>query len=100
MDYPSIVIAGVMIRQDHEGRFYLNDLHRASGGEKRHQPSNWLSLKNTQDLAALLNERTAASAIISRQGLGTFVSKELVYSYAMWVSPQFNLQVIDVYDRL
>ncbi|KOR27851.1 KilA, N- domain-containing protein, partial [Achromatium sp. WMS1] len=38
-----IIIEEIAIRQDAQGRFCLNDLHKASGGAKRHQPSNWLS---------------------------------------------------------
>ncbi|KOR28952.1 KilA, N- domain-containing protein, partial [Achromatium sp. WMS3] len=28
----------------------MNDLHKASGGAKRHQPSNWLALQQTIEL--------------------------------------------------
>jgi hypothetical protein len=33
---------GVAILQDSEGRYFLNDLHRAAGGHKKDRPSTWL----------------------------------------------------------
>lgn len=93
----SLVIAEISIRQDAEGRYCLNDLHRAAGGESRHQPGKWLENPQIQDLVAEL-EKTATAVIFAKQGLGTFVVKELVYGYAMWISPAFHLKVIRAYD--
>lgn len=52
----ALIIATTAIRQDEEGRFSLNDLHRAAGGERRHQPSDWVRLQQTQDLIAELGD--------------------------------------------
>ena len=103
-----LTIADTAIRQDAEGRYCLNDLHRAAGGEKRHQPSDWLRLKNTQDLVAELTvpgipgTQQIQPLAVMQGGLlqGTYVVKELVYAYAMWISPAFHLKVIRAYDAM
>ncbi len=92
-----LTISGVSVRQDEQGRFCLNDLHRAAGEEKRHQPSDWLRIQQTQELIIEV-EIPGIPGIVSKQGLGTFAVKELVYAYAMWISPKFHLQVIRAYD--
>lgn len=96
----NVRIGSVTIRRDNEGRFRLNDLHKASGGEKRHGPSYWLSTQQTIDLIALL--QTTGNPVVTLEGRngGTYVVKELVYAYAMWVSAEFHLHVIQTFDRL
>ncbi|MGE8518947.1 MAG: phage antirepressor KilAC domain-containing protein [Alcaligenes faecalis] len=94
-----ITIADVAIRQDDQGRYSLNDLHRAAGEEARHKPGNWTALDQTKELVAEI-EIAGNPAIQSKQGLGTFVCKELVYGYAMWISAAFHLKVIRAYDQM
>lgn len=94
-------IAEVSIRRDADGRYCLNDLHRAAGGEKRHQPSDWQRIQQTAQLIQQIEiEIPGIPGIQSKQGLGTFACKELVYAYAMWISPAFHLKVIRAYDAL
>ncbi len=95
----SMYVAGCLIAVDDEGRFCVNDLHRASGGAQRHQPRYWLKLQQTQELVAVLAD-SAISLSVVRGGpnQGTYVPRELVYAYAMWISPTFHLQVIRAYD--
>lgn len=96
-----ITIYGTNIRQDSEGRFSLNDLHRASGGASRHAPAQWLRLQQAQDLIAELKTMgiSTVSRTVGRNG-GTYVPRELVFAYAMWVRPKFHIEVIRAYDRL
>lgn len=37
-----IIVDGINVRRDMAGRYCLNDLHRAAGGEERHKPPYWL----------------------------------------------------------
>ena len=88
----AISVANVAIRQ-FDNLYSLNDLHKASGGEKRHQPANWLRSQQAIDLIEYLKYEES-EPIQKKQGLGTFVSKELVVHYGMWISPAFSLKVI------
>lgn len=105
-----LILEDTYVRQDEQGRFSLNDLHQAAGGEQRHRPNYWLETKQTQDLIAELgnswNSMSSGTsiagipAIEAKTKVGTFVARELVYAYAMWISPAFHLQVIRTFDSL
>ncbi|HEN9533163.1 TPA: KilA-N domain-containing protein [Acinetobacter baumannii] len=99
-----IKIDETIIRQDENGRYCINDLHKASGGEERNKPKFFLENKKTQELVQELTEggNPTSPVEVIRGGLnqGTYVVKELVYSYAMWISAKFNLKVIRTFDQV
>lgn len=80
-----------------DGLYCLNDLHKASGGEKKNGPSYWASLPQTK---AFLETTQISVVKLEGRGGGTYAEKKAVYSYAMWISPQFQSHVIDAYDAL
>lgn len=98
-----LVIDGVSVRRDIFGRYCLNDLHRAAGAQDKHKPAFWLRNEQTEQLISELqnsNSETPDPVSVIRGGKeqGSYVCKELVYSYAMWISPQFSLRVIRTFD--
>ncbi|EEY9908050.1 KilA-N domain-containing protein [Escherichia coli] len=100
-----IIISDISIHQDSKGRYSINDLHKAAGAEHRHLPNYWLELQQTKELIEeILNTGIPVinPPVASRKGRygGTYVCKELVYSYAMWISAAFALKVIRAYDAL
>lgn len=104
----ALILANTQIRQDPAGRFCLNDLHQASGGESRHKPGNWLMLGKTRELIAEVESQQGVLEIQQAPvhvvndgfGNGTYAVKELVYAYAMWISAAFHLHVIRAYDAM
>lgn len=97
-----------------DGLYSLNDMHKASGSDKKHQPAFFMRNKETKDLVDELKDEYSSSANMQNKepvravrGIqkdnkpqGTYVCKELVYRYAMWISPKFALLVIRTFDKL
>ena len=104
MQNAALAIGEFVIQQDAHGRYSLNDLHRAAGGEKRHQPSDFLRKKMLPRLIAEIRRQQAPIAPVEvvngGPDRGTYVCRELVYAYAMWVSPAFFLLVIRTFDAI
>lgn len=104
-----LTILNMNIRQDAEGRYCLNDCHRASGGDASKAPGQWMANKQTKALVEELDtvgistvSETAGKSVVKTEGRngGTYVAKELVYAYAMWISPAFHLTVIRAFDAM
>ena len=102
----AVAICGVKIRQDDEGRYSLNDLEKAAkadGVNKDIRPNEWLSLQATGEIEGfLITENPGFKPIAAKPGRygGTYVTRELIYSYAMWISPAFHLHVIRTFDAV
>ena len=101
MAMTAVTIIDTDIRRDAQGRFCLNDLHRAAGGAKKHQPANFLRLDTTVALVAEIGNSSdlRSKPIVQAEGRygGTFVIRELVIAYAAWISPAFHLKVLQVF---
>lgn len=104
----SITIGDTTIHQDQHGRFCLNGFHRAAGGEERHRPAEFLRIGSTQELIEELRKDprygqdhiAPVEAIRGGPRQGTYVVREIVYAYAMWISPVFHLKVIRAFDAM
>jgi hypothetical protein len=101
----ALTIASKSIRQFNH-LYSLNDLHQASGGEEKYRPNQFIRLDQTKALideifkcADLRIYKEPVKTIKGKYG-GTYVCKELVYAYAMWISPKFNLAVIRAFDSM
>lgn len=98
----SFYLGETRIRQ-HNGLFSLNDLHRAAGGEKKHQPAMFMRREQTQALSAEISSSTDSQSLAFQvvvgkgKAQGTYVCRELVIAYAAWISAAFHLKVIRVF---
>ena len=99
-----LVLNGKSITTDGEGRYSLNDLHKAAGGLNNQKPSLFYRSDSFNSVVEILNAQNRAfEPIVKKQGRyngGTWVCKELVYKYAMWVNPEFEVKVIQTFDSL
>lgn len=99
-----IVIDNTEIKQDSQGRYCLNDLHKASGGNPIHSPAQFFRNKSVSDFVQALTDMqictSPVNAIRGGSEQGTYVCEELVYKYASWINPEFDVKVHAIFKKL
>lgn len=106
MNARPLSVVGVDIAQDDHGRYSLNDLHRAAGGDKRHQPSDFLRSESVRAFIAELDttpENPGVAAVQTINGgnaPGTYGARLVVLRYAAWIAPAFEAQVYRCFDEV
>ncbi|HCB1505771.1 TPA: KilA-N domain-containing protein [Citrobacter freundii] len=80
--------------------FSANDLHKIAGGARGKEPSMWLENKQTKELINVIC-RTGIPVLQvfnvlngNTKNRGVWLCEDLMYGYAMWLSPEFHLMVI------
>lgn len=99
-----LVINDVSISTDEFGRFSLNDLHKSAGSNPKNKAALFLKLDSVKRVAEVLKVANPTLEPISikrgRYTGGTWVCKELVYKYAMWIDAEFEVMVIQTFDKI
>lgn len=96
-----VFISGSKISCDENGLYSLNDLHKASGGEKRHEPNRWLRSVAVKEIIEEM-EKSDAHIWVSKKGgkdQGTFVNEILFSMYASWISPKMHIRVYEIFTQ-
>lgn len=101
----NLVINNIEVTSNDEGLYSLADLWRGASKKSGKAPNKWLELKGTfSKIEYLSSDRKMGLSnqqVISKNEHGyTYVCKELVYSYAMWISDKYHFEVITAFDNL
>lgn len=99
----------VEITQDDNGRYCLNDLFKASGGDDSKKPSKWLRyqkelgvVKVESGLKVLIPEDFDSYVVKTGKARATktFGSRKTALKYAMFIDKNFYEAVVEAFDKL
>lgn len=103
-----IAIEGVKVRQDDEGRYCLNDLHKAAMAAGKataaQRPNQFLRTDTVQGFIDALEtaQISAVSAVVTKEGRGggSYAVELVAIRYAAWIDPAFEIQVYETFQAL
>jgi len=104
MTYPTVVVNGVSVRVDGEGRYNLNDLHAAAvlKGEAtdNQRPSQFMRSKQVRKFVQTLSavqKCTAVDVVNGGPNHGVWGMELVAIRYAAWLSPEFEIRVYETF---
>ncbi|NUU68441.1 KilA-N domain-containing protein [Enterobacteriaceae bacterium BIT-l23] len=104
MQYPTVIVNGVSVRVDEEGRYNLNDLHAAAvlKGEatEAQRPSKFMRSSQIGRFAeSLTKAQKRASVKIIKGGIesGIWGLELIAIRYAAWLNPDFEIRVYETF---
>lgn len=99
MNTLTIKSLGVSITSNEGGMFNLNDLHKQAGLSENKRPSQWRStIRSAMERTANLQSARVKTDKNGHDAL--FGTEQGVYAYAMWISPEFYLAVVNAFKEL
>ena len=101
-------ILGISVSTDSQGRFSLNDLHKAAMAAGRatanHSPGQFLRNDGVRSfisaLEGAMQNCTAVNAVMGGRNQGTYGVRLVVLRYAAWIDPAFEVQVYQAFDEM
>lgn len=108
----NLVINNIEVTSNEDGLYSLADLWRGASNKRAKSPSEWMRYDSFaskvtylelyfESLCSTGNPVQQKQQVISKNEHGyTYVCKELVYSYAMWISDKYHFEVITAFDNL
>ncbi|MEB7277294.1 MULTISPECIES: KilA-N domain-containing protein [Enterobacter cloacae complex] len=107
MTYPTVIVNGVSVRVDSEGRYNLNDLHSAAvaNGEatENQRPSQFMrsrQVRNFVDTLTRVQKCTAVKTINGGLNHGVWALELVAIRYAAWLSAEFEIRVYQTFQAL
>lgn len=99
-----ITVFGTNIRKDAEGRFSLNDLHKAAmtkgHATESQRPGNFI--KSSKDFLDVVNDNATVVAIKKQAGKGggTYATELVALRYAGWISSSVEVEVYQTFQKV
>ena len=105
----NLVMFETAIRQDKDGRYCLNDLHKAAIASglpvARKNPAEFFRTDMANNFVESVKKITGELTVILRvnnggKNPGTYTCKELLFAYALWIDNRIFLKIIKAIDDL
>lgn len=105
------IIESISIRRDSQGRYSLNDLHRAAmmagNATENHAPAQFLRNDGVKAFVSAYDAEesdvqkcTSVHSVKGGKNQGTYAAELIAIRYAAWIDPSFEVKVYRTFQRV